>query len=156
SPRAVLAGQSMGGAIALILAEDAAPAAMVLLAPYIEMGWMARTLATIWPLTSVVLPRLLSDPNRGLQDPAARAASLGAGYFTPRRLNELRHVAARSRAAAANVSCPVLMLQGRTDYRIPSASAQRTFSRLASTDKELVWIDNVGHVMAADTAPVDI
>jgi len=156
SPRAVLAGQSMGGAIAIILAEDAPPAAMVLLAPYVEMGWMARVLARIWPLTSIVLPRLLSDPNRGLRDAGARAATLGGGYFTPRRLNELREVTARAQDAAARTQCPVLMLQGRTDYRIPSRSAQRTFDRLGSRDKELVWIDNVGHVIAADSAPVDI
>jgi carboxylesterase len=155
-PRVVLAGQSMGGAIAAILAVEDAPAALVLLAPYVAMGRVARTLAAVWPITSIVLPAVLSDPTRGIRDPVARTRSLAGRQFTPRMLNELRRVVNRADAALPLLTVPTLMIQGRTDYRIPSGSAQRAFDRLGCRDKTLVWVDNVGHVLAADSGAAEV
>lgn len=156
APRAVLAGQSMGGAIAAILAAEEAPAALVLLAPYFAMGRLARVLSAMWPITGIALPVIASNPTRGLRDPAARAGSLAAGEFTPRMSNELRQVVNRAHPLLPQLRVPTLMMQGRADYRIPSASAQRAFDRLGSGDKTLAWVDNVGHVLAADSAAADV
>ncbi len=146
----VLMGQSMGGALAVTLAAESPPAAMVLFAPYLALGVRARALSTLWPLAQVVVPTLRGDPERGILDPDARAQALGGGAFTPRSVHELRRVVERARAAAPSLRSPVLMVQGRNDYRVSGSLARRSFARLGSLDKTLVWREGVGHVVAAD------
>jgi carboxylesterase len=147
----VLIGQSMGGALATILAVENAPHAMVLLAPYLSMGWQARLLSSVWPLWQLVRPYLFANTERGLRDPSARARSLGHATFTPRLVYELRTVVDLARAALPRVRVPTLVVHSRSDYRIPSPSAVEAFSRLGAADKSLVWRDGAGHVLAADT-----
>jgi carboxylesterase len=151
SPRAVLAGQSMGGAIAVILAQESPPVALVLLAPYLTMGRMTQALAVAWPFWSLIAPELRSDPQRSLRDPEARARSLGNGRFTPRLVYELRKIVVRARPLLRGVRGPVLVVHARVDYRIPSASATRDFDALGAAEKALVWCENSGHIVAADT-----
>jgi carboxylesterase len=152
----VLAGQSMGGALAAILAADAPPRALVMLAPYIVMSSRARIGAWLWWAWQIFIPELASDPRRSLRDPAARARSLGTGRFTPRLVNELRKVADVARAALPRVTVPALMIHARGDYRIGSRSARRTFDLLGARDKSLVWRDNIGHVVAADAGREEV
>jgi carboxylesterase len=149
-PTAVLAGQSMGGALAVILAAEAPPKALVLLAPYLHMRWYVRWLSWVWPLWSLVMPRLHGDPERGLLDPDARARALGGESFTPRMVAELRRVIDKARGSSPRVRAPVLTVHARRDYRISSPSALRGFARLGSVDKTLVWRNETGHVVAAD------
>lgn len=149
-PRAALAGQSMGGAIASTLAVEAPPSALVLLAPYLAMGWLPRLLTRVWPLWALVTPRLFADPRRGLRDAEARARSLGPGVFTPRLVRELRRVVDAAGRALPKIAVPTLVLHSRGDYRIPSASASQAFQRIGSARKELLWRDDTGHILAAD------
>jgi carboxylesterase len=150
SRHAVLAGQSMGGAIAVILATEHPPTALVLLAPYLAMGAPTRVLARVWPLWQFVVPQLFSDPNKGLRDLEARKHSLGGGPFTPRLVRELLRVVHEARSVLSSVRAPSLVLQARHDYRIPSRSAAAAFALLGSADKTLIWRDRAGHVLASD------
>jgi carboxylesterase len=155
-PRAVLCGQSMGGALAVILATEAPPEALVLLAPYLAMGRLARTLATVWPLWQLVTPQLFSEPQQSLRDPLARSQTLGNGCFTPRLVSELKKVVSLAQRMLPQVRVPALVLHARSDYRIPSPSAQRAFEKLGSTDKSLIWRDGSGHVLAADVGREEV
>ena len=156
SPRAVLAGQSMGGAIAVVLAAERAPGALVLLAPYLSMGLMARLLAAIWPVWELFTPKLASDSLRGLRDAEARSRALGNPWFTPRLVAELHQVVRAAHQALPAVHAPSLVLHTRLDYRIPSRSATRAYEHLGSADKTLVWRDDSGHVLAADAGREEV
>jgi carboxylesterase len=156
SPHAVLAGQSMGGALAVILAAECPPSALVLLAPYLHMGPLPRLLSTVWPLWQLVVPVLVASPRNSVRDPVARAQSLGSGQFTPRLVAELREVADRAWGVLSTIQVSTLTIQGREDYRIPSPTAARAFARLGAADKTLVWLDGVGHVVAADACRDDV
>lgn len=156
TPRAVLAGQSMGGAIAVVLAAERAPSALVLLAPYLNMGRLTRLLASVWPLWQLFTPRLVSDSTRGLYDPTARTRARGNPWFTPRLVAALNHVVQRARRALPAVHAPTLVLHARLDYRIPSRSALHAYERIRATDKTLIWRERTGHVMAADTGREEV
>lgn len=147
----VLIGQSMGGAIATVLAAEAPPQALVLLAPYLVMGPLPRMLTHVWPLWQLVTPRLFADSRRGLRDATARANSLGHGVFTPRLVHELRRVVDAAWAVLPQVKVPTLVLHAERDYRIPSHSAERAYARVGTAEKELVWCADSGHVLAADS-----
>jgi carboxylesterase len=153
---AALIGQSMGGAIAVMLAAESPPAALVLLAPYLRMGALARALSYVWPLWALVTPRLFANAQRGFRDAAARARSLGHGAFTPRLVRELRRVVDDAKPAAPAVKAPALVVHSRRDYRIASSAATWAYARLGSADKELVWRDGAGHVLTADAGKEEV
>jgi len=148
----VVVGQSMGGALALLLAAERPELpALVLLAPYIGMprnlqwkvlgAWIAR----------VALPYLRSvGGETSIHDPVARAESLGPGVVTARSLTELRRVAEDAEAALPRVWVPTLYLQSRADNRIDARAAEAHFSALGSRDKRQQWLTGCGHIISAD------
>lgn len=155
-PPPALIGQSMGGALAVILASEAPPSALVLLAPYLRMGRTARLLSHVWPAWQLAFPVLFANPARGIRDAAARAAQLGSGMFTPRLVRELRRVVDLAWTRLGKVSVPALVVHSRSDYRIPSRSATRAFARLGGTKKALVWREEAGHVLSADVGREEV
>lgn len=149
-PTAVLCGQSMGGAIAAVLAAKTPPRALVLIAPYLAMGRFVRVGAAMWPLWQLVAPVLVSDGRRALRDDDARARSLGRGVFSPRLVAQVHRVVVAARRALPAIRVPTLVIQSRGDYRIPSAPARRAFAGIGAVDKTMVWRDDAGHVLIAD------
>jgi carboxylesterase len=156
SRKTVLVGQSMGGAIAAILAAEQTPSALVLLAPYLSMSKGARTLARVWPVWQLFVPQLRSNPARALRDPAARARALGGTRFSPRLVAELFRIVRAARRALDLITAPTLVIHAVVDYRIPSASAQEAYERIAARDKTLIWNTRGGHVVAADEGRDDV
>ena len=149
--RVVLVGQSMGGAIATILAAEApGPDALVLLAPYLAMPTSLRHLARTHPLWSPLLPLVASGGEGSILDEAERARSLSLGVVSGRVLAELRAVVERATAALPRVTAPTLVVQSRRDHRIAPAACAAAVRRLGSRRKHLVWLDDGGHVLAVD------
>ncbi|HKS07563.1 MAG TPA: alpha/beta fold hydrolase [Gemmatimonadaceae bacterium] len=149
-PNAVLCGQSMGGALSVMLAAEHPPRALVLLAPYLAMGRVPRWASTFWWLGQLLLPIFVSNGERALYDEEARAESLGRGVFTPRLVAELRRVVDAARRVLPEVTVPTLVVHSRGDYRIPSKSASGTFAAMRAVDKTIIWRENAGHVLGAD------
>ncbi|HEU4630393.1 MAG TPA: alpha/beta fold hydrolase [Gemmatimonadaceae bacterium] len=149
--RVALVGQSMGGALAAILAaERPAPDAVVLLAPYLAMPARLRHLSRMQALWSPVLPFLASGGERSILDDAERARSLAYGVVSGRLLAELRAVVERAAAALPAVTSPTLVVQSRRDHRIAPVACERAVARLGARRTRLVWLDEGGHVLAVD------
>jgi len=152
-PRAVLVGQSMGGALAAITAAESpppAPPALVLLAPYLAAGPGVRRLARLCWAVDAFSPYVPSVGARSIHDPEARRASLALGALTGRLARELTRVAARARAALPAITAPTLVVQSRIDNRIAAAVAEEAFRAVGARDKALEWLDGCGHVVAVD------
>jgi carboxylesterase len=161
-----LVGQSMGGALAAILAAEssppssapigaapaapAAPAALVLLAPFLELSPSARRWTTLWPLWSLWRRWVPGDADASIRDPRARAASLGYGVASPRLLREVRDVVDAAAAALGAVRLPTLVVHSVDDYRITRGAAERSFARLRTSPRELRWVARSGHVITVD------
>ncbi|QJR36662.1 alpha/beta hydrolase [Gemmatimonas groenlandica] len=151
-------GQSMGGALALLLATERPDIpALVLLAPYVGMprnlqwkvlgAWIARA----------ALPYLRSiGGETSIHDPVARAESLGPGVVTARTLTELRRVAEDAEGALSRVWIPTLYVQSREDNRIAAHHAEVHFATLGSADKRLEWLTGCGHIISADYCRDDV
>lgn len=150
--RVMVVGQSMGGALAVLLAtERPALPALVLLAPYVGMPRNLQwKLAGAW-IARPLLPYLRSvGGETSIHDPAARAQSLGPGVVTARTLTELRRVAEDAETALPRVGVPTLYLQSREDNRIASHDAETHFAALGSADKRQQWLTGCGHIISAD------
>jgi carboxylesterase len=149
--RVTLVGQSMGGALAVCLAAEHPPPAMVLLAPYLAMPPRVRRLARVLAPLAAVVPYWRSAPNtRSIHDPVARGAARALPSTSGRALGALARLVTQARAALLAVQAPVRYLQSREDHRIPAAAAAGAFAALAAPTKELVWLEGCGHVLAVD------
>lgn len=148
----VVCGQSMGGALATLLAA-AHPEipALVLLAPYLSMPWsiqLRTALAWVLQLTSPYFQG--SGGDRSLHDADAKARALGPGVITARTMTELRAVARAAEAVLPTLRVPTLYLQSREDNRISQADARRHFAAIGSPDKVMHWLSGCGHIISAD------
>ena len=148
----MVVGQSMGGALALLLATERPEIpAIVLLAPFIGMPRDLQWKVIGAKIARVVMPYLRSvGGETSIHDPAARAESLGPGGVTARTLTELRVVAQAAQAALPRVSVPTLYLQSREDNRISAHDAEADFAALGSAEKRLAWLTGCGHIISAD------
>lgn len=151
--RVAVVGQSMGGALAVLLAAElgATLPALVLLAPYVVMSATVRWGARLAPLLARVAPVLSSaGGRRSIHDPEALAASLGGGMVTPALVRELAAVARQARAALGRVRAPTLSILSRQDNRVDPRAAAGALARLGAAERELVWLEGCGHVIAVD------
>lgn len=146
-----IVGLSMGGALATLTAAarpDAA--ALVLLAPYLDLPRRLRAGAVLAPLAAAVSPYYSSADARSIRDPAARARGLAYRVFTPAALRALRDTADAAAAALPRVQVPTLIVQSERDNRVAPAVATGALQRLGAADKRLEWVSEGGHVITVD------
>ena len=146
----VLAGLSMGGAIAAILAaENPNTPTLVMMAPYMDMPFPHKVAAFVYRLWGADRKRKGNSPG-SIRDPLERAKNVGYGAYSARMLNELSRLTAKARRVLPRITMPTLIVQSRTDPRIKPAIAERTFASLGSREKKLVWIEGAGHIITVD------
>ena len=149
--RVGIVGLSMGGAIAVIVARQQRDVrALALLSPYLTMPGIVRGVAK-WPRAiGWLLPYFPGLGERSIRDPQAATASLAYGALNAKVLGGLAAIVDRGASALPELDLPVLMIQSRQDNRIPAVAAARTFEQIGSGKKEIIWMDNSGHVITVD------
>jgi carboxylesterase len=144
--RVFVIGQSLGGALSLHLAAHVPLAGVVSLsAPLVtdlRLLWLARILKFVWPYRKKGLSNI--------HDPEALAERV-AYRSTPNRSNEqvvlfLRHLS----EDLPEVHTPVLLMHARQDKTVDPATMPSTFERLGAQDKQMIWLENSGHVVTVD------
>lgn len=148
--RVSIVGQSMGGALATILAAEGGVDALVLLAPYLTLPRRAARIGALHRVVALFVPFLVSRSESSILDPEARRKALGRGITTPRLLHELSIVVRRARAVLPGVAVPTLVLHSRHDPRVSVADAEAAFAALGSSEKTLEWVERSGHVISVD------
>jgi len=146
-----VAGLSMGGALAVVLAAEARDiSALVLIAPYLGMPRTLRVAAA----THWVWGRLAGELNgrspRSIHDPIERGKNLAYGAVTARALHELSKVMIRARKALPLVTAPTLIIQSREDPRVSPDIAESALEKLGAKEKKLVWTEGAGHIITVD------
>jgi carboxylesterase len=144
--RVFVIGQSLGGALALHLAAHATLAGVVALsAPLVtdtKLLWLARALKYVW--------RYRKKGTSNIHDPEALAARVAYRY-TPNRSNEqavlfFQHLY----EDLPEVHTPTLLMHSRHDRTVDPATMPRIYERLGAEDKQMVWLENSGHVVTVD------
>ena len=145
-----IVGQSMGGALATILAAEGGVGTLALLAPYMALPRRAVRIGAFHRVVAPFVPYLVSRSESSIRDPDARSKALGRGLTTPRLLHELSLVVRRARAASPSVAVPTLVIHSRHDPRVTIADAEAAFALLGSEEKTLLWVERSGHVVSVD------
>lgn len=148
--RVSVAGLSMGGAIAALLASERNDIrSLVMMSPYLDMPMTHQVASgSFWLWGSIAGVRKATSP-RSILDPAERAKNLGYGVYSGRMLFELWKLAASARRALPRVTVPTLVIQSRSDPRITPEVAERALAALGATEKRLVWVEG-GHIITVD------
>jgi len=138
-------GLSLGGLLALSLAEERRVAGLVVLAAPLELSPFVRR-AVPW-LHRIVrsLPKTpaIRDPEARLQHPGYDRMPLGA-------VNQLLQLARRVRARLPEVTAPAQLIFSRLDPTVPAANADLLRRELGPGERELVWLERSGHVLPVD------
>lgn len=143
---AVLIGFSMGGSIAMHLAAMNPPDALVLLAPFWQMGgWQFRLL----PLLKHIVPSVAPFEKANFNDPAVRdqvsAIAPGIDLTDPetqrflrkdirlplRTIDEVRQIGLEAGRLAPRIAARTLILQGESDVTVSPGTTRRLANRLA-------------------------
>jgi carboxylesterase len=148
----VLGGQSMGGALAaLVAAKHPSIPALVLMAPYLGMPrGLQLKLAGAWIAHAFTPYHANTGGERSIHDPEARARALGTGVVTAGMLVQLRRIAAKAARDLPKIMVPTLYIQSREDNRIDEGDARRFFSLIGCADKVQRWLTGCGHIIAED------
>jgi carboxylesterase len=67
--------------------------------------------------------------------------------YPTRAIAELRDSVAEARAALPNIHIPVLLAHSRVDESVSPENAQYIYDNIGSLDKEILWVENSGHVI---------
>lgn len=133
-----VAGLSMGGCLALILAEQMhVDAVATLSAP---MG----TRAPLW-LASLAAPFVPTVHWRA-RAPLDERYDYGYAGFPTRSGADLAHVIRMARRDLHAVTCPLLVVQSHADRTITADSAQVILAGASGADKSVLWLENAPHV----------
>ncbi|HXN75325.1 MAG TPA: alpha/beta fold hydrolase [Gemmatimonadaceae bacterium] len=146
-----VAGLSMGGALAVLLAAEIQDiSALILIAPYLGMPLLLRVAAATHWFWERFAGELNGRSPRSIHDPIEREKNLAYGAVTGRALHELSTVTSRARKALPAVTAPTLIVQSREDPRISPDVAEFALEALGAKEKNLVWTEGAGHIITVD------
>jgi carboxylesterase len=145
----VVAGQSMGGALALNLAaRDLRVSAVASLASPI---WLSGPIPPLLPIIKRVVRWHRAGDDVDLWHPGAVEELYSYGLRPTRSINELRRLCAVVRDQLPEIRAPVLVLHGERDRTIDPRCAYEISRRLiGSSAVELQMLPRSGHAISVD------
>lgn len=85
-------------------------------------------------------------------DREAEAVHTSYGAYPSRSIIELSDLLVEMRAALPAVKAPVLLMHSRGDRGVSPESMPKIYADLGTEDKEMLWLENSGHVITRDAA----
>jgi carboxylesterase len=153
SRKVFVCGGSMGGLLTLHLAERHPEIAGIIpMAPALyTVNWRA---GLAW-LLKYFIHFNPYDPERDgddLTDPEARQQYLWSYMGTPVAAGEQLNLLQRAvRRDLGKIAMPVLIFMSTRDQSVAPRSGIYAMDRIASKDKELIWLNNSGHCLWVDS-----
>ncbi|MCG8477833.1 MAG: alpha/beta fold hydrolase [Spirochaetales bacterium] len=143
--RVVVAGLSMGGLIATLLAARYPVAGATLLAPAFLVS---NRLVSLTPVLRFIVPPVKAQTSEVYDDPERRhMADEYWNWRWPHQTASLYYLIRRARKALPAVACPSLLIASRTDRTVPVAVAPFVERRIGSSDHRTVILDESAHVI---------
>lgn len=145
--RIVVAGLSMGGILSLIFAAHFDISGVIAMSTPYEMPpdprlRLIRLLRWIQPH----IPKGESD----WADPTLENDHIDYPYYPTKSIIELQGLVAELQSALPKITAPALLMHSRRDGSISPENMEKLFSKLGTTDKEMLWIETGGHVIVRD------
>lgn len=149
-PTVVIAGLSMGGALACWLAAEAEVDGVVLFAPMLFVPRSMQVAVSTARMWALVTRYISGGGRRSIWDPEAQRRAVSYGCSTRRSLEALESIALGAIPRLGFVKAPVLVCQSRDDNRLPEDQSRHAYARIGSGDKSAYWVSGAGHVLTMD------
>ena len=141
-------GLSMGAVLTLYLAAHHPELAGAI--AYSPAVWVADRQIYLTPLVKYLTPTRPKSGESDLVDPQAGQRLWSYDEDPLFATHEFLKLSLRVRRLLPQVVCPLLVVYSTGDGAIHPQSAQRTYQRARSADKQLVEIHNSGHCITVD------
>jgi carboxylesterase len=140
-------GLSMGGIMALIAAARyPIQGAVAMSTPdNLPQDWRLRFLRPL----SLLMPEISKGPP-DWHNPQNQKDHLAYPNWPTAKLIDLGEIIQVMRSGLSTVKIPVLLMQSRQDTTISPASMQNIFDSLPGPQKEMLWVENSGHVITRE------
>ncbi len=149
----IVLGLSLGGALSLYVASQLPLTGVVAMStPFVTPDARVSKLRPILPLISTVWRFAQKDPSSDWHDAETADTHLSYNVQPVRAAVELDDLLREMRARLPHIQVPALLIHSRQDGAVPPEHAQQIFDQLQVRDKELLWLENSGHVVTRDAA----
>jgi len=138
-------GLSLGGALAVLVAVRRPQTAALLLVNHLM--WLANPLISLVPVLKLFLKAV---PAIGGAINRPGVAEVSYDHTPVSTVHEMNKLMKYLRPLLPLLKIPTLMFKSRVDVIIPTVSTTRTFERLGSPRKELIWLERSNHVATQD------
>ncbi|HNW85366.1 MAG TPA: alpha/beta fold hydrolase [Candidatus Limiplasma sp.] len=138
-----VAGLSMGGLLALLLAEEGLPDRCVTISTPMATR---RRLLRFAPLIALVKPRISWAPTEERHQMLDQRFDFGYSGFPTRKVADLNRLIHQARSNLSRVRCPLLAVQSTGDRVVWPGSADCILAGVESRRKQKLILDGVPHV----------
>jgi carboxylesterase len=153
----IVMGLSLGGALALLLAASRPVAGVVAMAapyelpPQPSLRWLRHLLPALKPIGGVL--RFFPKPQiNDYKDQQAYRDHVTYSVFPIRSVPEVGELLKLLREQLPGLRAPVLLMHAVEDRGVSPDNARSIYAQVGSIEKELVWIENSGHVITLEPA----
>lgn len=153
--RVYLVGLSMGGVLSLLMATRLDVAGVVAMSVPYEIPDLRLKYAKLLSKIIKYVPK--DDENgEGWVDKDAWRIHVAYPQNPVRSAGELAEMMAEMRAALPDVNVPTLLVHSRNDKGLPQDSMDRIYAALGTSDKEMMWVTESGHVIPREPAKAEV
>ncbi|PWB53884.1 MAG: carboxylesterase [Anaerolineales bacterium] len=142
-----LIGLSMGGILSLLFSSQHPVSGVIAMSTPYELPDDPRL-----PFAKILAP-IMPKVEKGPPDwrnPEAAKDHVEYPYFPVKGIIQLRDLLAEMRNSLPSIKAPALIIQSRQDTSAVPASAEKILAALGSSDKQVFWVENSGHVITRE------
>lgn len=140
--RFTVAGLSMGGCLALMIAEQMRADACVTIAAPMKTVKRFRALA---PAAALVHPMIYKQAD-GARQTLDQAYDIGYSCYPTKSVGQLSAIIRRAKQDLHLIQCPVLTIQSHGDKTVTADSPDLILRGVSSQVKAQLWLDSAPHV----------
>jgi carboxylesterase len=137
-------GLSMGGILSLLFASQHPVSGVVAMSTPYALPDDPRL--PFLPVLSWLMPAVKKGPP-DWHNPEAAKDHVDYPYNPTRGIMQLRGLLSEMRSGLPLIHAPALIVHSRQDSSVAPNNAELIFAALGSSDKELYWVENSGHVI---------
>jgi len=142
-----VAGHSMGGVLALLLAEEYPADAVIALSAPMHLAGMRGLLSPFSYLAAPFIPYLSWPGERKYPEDFLKEDHIGYETLPVAKVNDLFHLMRRARRNLFAVTAPLLTIQSADDPTVSASSPRIIASGVSSSVKRHIMLTRSGHLI---------
>ena len=148
--KVILMGLSMGGILALYHASFLPVQGVVTLSTPYQLGSDLKL--AVLPFLTGIYP-FVKKGKSDWHNPDAAKDHISYEKFPTRAIVQLTHLIQKMRDSLPKVTAPALLMHAKGDLVVDPENMSRIYQELgtAEENKEMVWLENSGHVVTRDS-----